>query len=328
MLHILNGGATEASLAQTSISGSRFSFKDVLIAGPAPAVNGSEWRRVRAEYLSQAYWIEFDKCEADLLRQEEVFASSSEHDEVILWFESDLFCQANLLYVLNWFAHKDVAARLSLICIGEFPGRPNFRGLGELDPPELASLFDQRIPVSPVQLELATRGWQAFTSPDPRALERLRQTETDSLPYLNDALRLQLARFPSTRNGLNRVESKALQLIDNGLVHFSELFPRLIDAEPLYGFGDWQFLHLLQRLTRGETPLLTSVNGDANRELSEVELPEQTFTITDAGKAVLHGTADSITLNGIDTWLGGVHLQGRTNIWRWDEATQKLRVSR
>ncbi|HKR59163.1 MAG TPA: DUF1835 domain-containing protein, partial [Pyrinomonadaceae bacterium] len=323
MLHILNGGSTEALLAQTSVAGSRFSFKDVLIAGPAPAVNDSEWRRVRVDYLAKAYGIEFDDCEADLLRQEEVFASSSEHDEVTLWFESDLFCQANLLYVLDWFAHKDVATRLSLICIGEFPGRPNFRGLGELNPPELASLFDQRIPVSPEQLELATRGWQAFRSPDPRALERLTQTETDVLPFLNGALRLQLARFPSTRNGLNLIESKALQLIDNGFVRFGDLFPRFIDAEPLYGFGDWQFWHLLQGLTRGETPLLTGGNADANQELSDPELPHQPFAITDAGRAVLKGAADFIDLNGIDTWLGGVHLQGQADIWRWDEDRQK-----
>src|SRR4030095_13617844 len=135
MLHILNGGATEAVLAQTAIAGTRFSFRDALIEGPASSVDGAEWRRLRAEHLVGAYDAEINKCEADLEQQEAVFASAAQHGEVTLWFEADLLCQLNLLYALNWFSRNDVApANISLICIGEFPGRPKLRGLGELSP--------------------------------------------------------------------------------------------------------------------------------------------------------------------------------------------------
>jgi len=34
---------------------------------------------------------------------------------------------------------------------------------------------------------------------------------------------------------------------------------------------------------------------------------------------VLAGKADHITLNGIDRWIGGVHLFGNQVPWRWDE---------
>jgi hypothetical protein len=51
---------------------------------------------------------------------------------------------------------------------------------------------------------------------------------------------------------------------------------------------------------------------------------EHVLAITDAGRAVLSGSADRVSLNGIDEWLGGVHLQGHANIWRWDEAQQRL----
>src|SRR5688500_12380055 len=98
MLHILNGETTEALLAQTAIPGERFSFRDALIAGPTPSIEGEEWRGVRANHLAHAYDVELEKCERDLARQEEVFASFAGHDEVTLWFESDLFCQVNLLY--------------------------------------------------------------------------------------------------------------------------------------------------------------------------------------------------------------------------------------
>ena len=317
MLHILNGEATEAVLAQTAISGDRFSFRDALIAGPAPAVNGTEWRRIRAAHLAEAYGVEVEKCESEFARQQAVFESFKDHDEVTLWFESDLFCQANLLYVLDWCAHRELGTKLSLICIGEFPGRSNFRGLGELTPPELASLFDKRVEVTSAQLKLAARAWQAYRSADPRELERLLQTDTSALPFISGALKLQLTRFPSVRNGLNRIESTGLQLLSEGFTRFIDLFPRFVAAEPDYGLGDAQFWNALQRLKLGPAPLLVD-------ESKGSAMFESAFAITDAGRSVLNGAVDCVTLNGIDEWLGGVHLQGHANIWRWDEVQAKL----
>ena len=317
MLHILNGESTEALLSQTAIGGDRFSFRDALIAGPAPAVNGSDWRRIRATHLAEAYGVEFEKCEDGFARQQQIFESFDNHEEVTLWFESDLFCQANLLYVLDWCAQRHPATKLSLICIGEFPGRPNFRGLGELTPPELASLFDKRSEITTGQLELAARAWQGYRSEDPRDLERLLQTDTSTLPFIDAALRLHLTRFPSDRNGLNRIESTGLELIAQGASRFVDLFSRFVAAEPNYGLGDAQFWNVLQQLKQGPSSL---VKIDGKQEA----MSESAFTITDAGKSVLSGVADRVTLNGIDEWLGGVHLQGHANIWRWDETRAKL----
>lgn len=325
MLHVLNGETTEAILSRTSIPGTRFSFRDALIAGPAPRINGTDWRRLRANHLADAYGVEVNKCEQDLARQDEVFASFTKHEEVTLWFESDLFCQTNLLYVLDWLAHHDLGDTiLSLICIGAFPGRQNFRGLGELEPGELASLFPQRKKVTREQLDLAVRAWQGYRASDPLELELLLQTDTAELPFLKRALQLHLARFPSVRNGLNRIESKALELTTDGLDKFKDLFPRFIDAEPDYGLGDAQFWNVLQRLTHGPQPLLLNSTGESVFATGTSSYAEQSFAITDAGAAVLRGASDSVNLNGIDEWLGGVHLVGRTDIWRWDDRREKL----
>lgn len=326
MLHILNGGATETTLARTSIPGSRFSFRDALIEGPAPAITGSEWRRLRVEHLMAAYGVEIEKCESDFQRQDEVFDSFKRHEEVTLWFESDLFCQLNLLFILDWCARHDLGnTTLSLICIGEFPGRPNFRGLGELDPDELASLFEQRVPVTQAVLILATQAWDAYRSKDPQKLEALVQSDNDDLPFLNSALKLHLARFPSVLNGLNRIENKALALIAAGAVSFGDLFPRFIESEADYGLGDSQFWNSLQRLTQGASPLLLNGHRERQKPITMPANPfQETFAITEAGAAVISGAADQIELNGIDYWLGGVHLQTPANIWRWDETTEQL----
>jgi hypothetical protein len=325
MLHILNGGATETTLAQTTVPGSRFSFCDVLIEGPTPAINGSDWRRLRVQHLASAYGIEVDECELNFEQQEEVFTSFNRHDEVTLWFEADLFCQLNLLFVLDWFARRELGeTRLSLICIGEFPGRPNFRGLGELNPDELASLFEKRNIVSQETLQLAAHAWEAYRSYNPQSLEQLLRAETSALPFLRKATELHLARFPSIRNGLNRVENVTLELIAAGAVQFGDLFPRFIEREPEYGFGDAQFWNSVQRLTQGPSPLL--INAGAAQQIKTMpDVPgEESFAITEAGGALMKGTADQINLNGIDYWLGGVHLQTPANLWRWDEEKERL----
>jgi hypothetical protein len=51
------------------------------------------------------------------------------------------------------------------------------------------------------------------------------------------------------------------------------------------------------------------------------------FEITEFGKEVLAGEEDFVRRNGIDYWLGGVHLVGREAHWRWDEGAQQLLVS-
>ncbi|MDP2322319.1 MAG: RNA polymerase subunit sigma, partial [Acidobacteriota bacterium] len=45
--------------------------------------------------------------------------------------------------------------------------------------------------------------------------------------------------------------------------------------------------------------------------------------LTADGRRVLAGTADQVALNGIDRWLGGVHVTPDT-LWRWDDARGTL----
>ena len=109
MLHILNGGSTEETLRLTDVDGEFFSFRDALIDGPTPAnVDAATWRHVRAEHLSSGYGADFEECEKSLLEQEQTLNSSSAHDEVVLWFEHDLFCQLNLLYLLDWYSSANL----------------------------------------------------------------------------------------------------------------------------------------------------------------------------------------------------------------------------
>ena len=327
MLHIHNGESSAHTLSQSVIGGEQFAFRDALIAGPTPGgLTSEDWRRIRAQHLSDAYGVDNQECKRDLLEQEETLASFPDHEEVVLWFEHDLFCQVNLIYLLDWFSQRDLGkAKLSLICIDTFSGIQNFRGLGQLNADQLASLFGSRHEVTPAEMELAAAAWDAYCSPDPTTIETLLRSDTAALPFLRAALGCHLARFPSVRNGLGRIENCGLELIHSGLKEFGRLFQKFGDDEPVYGLGDFQFWVALKRLSDAREPLLDLTNRSAtNGKLDSDKVRQIAFEITEKGKAVLKGEADFVAMNGIDLWLGGVHLSEKDKLWRWDEHKQRL----
>ncbi len=327
MFHIHNGDCSADIARKSTIPGEHLAWREALIEGPTPAgVTGEQWRSLRAQHLTEFYGVDLGEAESRLRAQEEKLASYAEHNEVVLWFEHDLFCQTNLLYLLNWFAERNLGnKKLSLICIGEFPGRPNFRGLGELSPEQMASLFDGRHEVSNAEKTLASAAWQAYSSPDPTAIQTLLETDTSAMPFLKPALQLHLERFPFVSNGLGRIQNRGLEFIHDGVRSFVDLFPRFGDAEPTYGLGDAQFWNTLRRMSEAQEPLLNIKNGNtSDPKLTSENVHQMSFEITEAGDAVLNAQADFVEMNGIDTWLGGVHLLGRTDLWRWDDQAQKL----
>ena len=329
MLHIHNGDSSAGIAKQTSLPGEHIAWREALVEGPTPpGLSVDDWCSVRANHLAKAYNRNVDDCLTDLRDQQQQLSAFSEREEVVLWFEHDLFCQINLLYLLNWFHSRDLSkTRLSLIFIGEFPGIENFRGLGELTPDQMASLFDRRCDVTDVELALAAEAWAAYCSPDPTAIVDLLGKDTSPLPFLRKAMRLHLSRFPSVRNGLSRVGEIALELIANGDHNFMQIFPRFWQSAPRYGLGDAQVWNEMKRMIDVKTPLLTVTGIEDLRRAGVSELKQAEFGVTEAGAAVLAGKAHFVELNGIDLWLGGAHLS-EANLWQWDQDRGRLSSGR
>jgi len=325
MLHIHNGDSTAGTARKADLPGEHLAWREALVCGPTPSgLSDDDFKQVRARHLSQAYGIEGEDCEKELREQQEALMLFCEHAEVVLWFEHDLFCQVHLIYLLNWFAKREFGkTTLSLICIDNFPGIDDFRGLGQLDETQLASLFRQRRKISAAQLNLGSKAWQAYSSSDPSEIESLLVEDMEALPFLKSALFKHLERFPSVRDGLGHDARLCLELVADGQAEFKALFPAFGKREPLYGFGDAQVFLELKSLTKGPHPLLTINDGNLT-VMDSGQLLRTSFQITDQGKAVLNGDEDSVRLNGIDLWLGGVHLQGNEAAWRWDEDHQRL----
>jgi hypothetical protein len=326
MLHIHNGDSAAGAAKKAAIPGEHLAWREALVCGPVPrGLSADEFRRVRAEHLASAYGVSIGKCERELRAQEDALSAFSDHEEVVLWFEHDLFCQVQLIYLLDWFAQHELGStKLSLVCISEFPGVEYFHGLGQLNEAQLASLFPRRQEVSESQLQLGSKAWQAYSSPNPADLLSLMALDLSAMPFLERAFIKHLQRFPSTENGLGRIGNVGLGLIASGFQRFRSLFPAFVSRESEYGFGDAQLYLELKQLAKAPAPLVTVSSSVKGRSTDAAEILLSTFVLTDVGKAVLDRKDDFVRRNGIDAWVGGVHLQGHESDYRWEEDAQEL----
>jgi hypothetical protein len=316
-LHVSNGDATD--LPGTGLAARVLYWRDALHEGPVPAVDADELRRVRASFLTGA--DADDRAEGEAMFAERDRALAANRDgEYVLWFEADLYDQLQIIQILDRLAGLDVPAeRITLICIGEYPGIARFGGLGELSAAQLRELPATNVPIrlTPAALGLAARAWSAFTADTPDGLAGVAATRSPELRFLGEAFDRLGREYPSTRDGLALTERRVLAAAAGGAADAGTAFVRAAGRETRPYLGDTWCFALIERLARASVPLLTGPGAEPVGRHTPLAL-------TAAGAAVLTGEADHVRLNGIDRWIGGVHLRGTDPRWRWDEGTEEV----
>ena len=176
-LHVTNGDSAGNTLRQTSLGGAVLPWQDVLHAGPVPAGPRRELLQARAAFLAECGWGSRQAILSLLERRDrQLVRALQDREQVVLWFEHDLYDQLQLLDVLGLAA--TAGGLPELIVVGSFPGRPAFRGLGELTAGELETLWPQRVPASPDVSAAAAAAWDALRRSDPSALAVSAQADT------------------------------------------------------------------------------------------------------------------------------------------------------
>jgi len=319
MLHVTNGDHAVTQLRAAGIEGDVLPWRDVLHDGPVPdGLSEEELRAVRADFIAGDGSAARETIQREFAERDASLERFRDHDEVVLWFEHDLYDQLQLLQLLDWFSGRPLGrTRLTQVASDQY--------LGLMEPDEMRRRFAGREPVRPEQIALGREAWAAFRAPDPRALERLiarGDAALRPLPFLRAALRRHLEELPDTRSGLSRIERQALEAIAAGAAPLREVYPAAHHRrEDAIYLGDSSFANYLEALSGEETPLVTFDDGSRVRRSAgddDRAFWERRVVLTDAGRAVLAGAEDRVRLLGIDRWLGGVHLYGHEVPWRWD----------
>ncbi len=325
-LHVTNGESAGNTLRQTSLGGAVLPWQDVLHEGPVPAGARRELLRTRAAFLSGCGWGGRQALLSSLERRDrQLIEALQDRQQVVLWFEHDLYDQLQLLDVLSVAAAA--AGMPELIVAGSFPGKPSFRGLGELTADQLETLWPARVQATPDALGAAVTAWDAFRSPEPSALAACAAQDIPALPFLAPALRRLLEELPAPQDGLSGTERRAVQAIAAGAAQPVAAFRAAQDLEAAPFVGDTWFFRTLAVLGGGESRLIETLAGEplpAAPPLGDAHVfGALTLKLTPVGERVLQQTADRVTLLGVDRWVGGTHITPST-AWRWDPATQLL----
>jgi hypothetical protein len=320
-LHVTNGDIVVDLLRRAGLARDALAWVDALHEGPVPAGLGdAELRRARAEFLAAADGVAAAEV-AGRLEARDRALDANRDGGYLLWFEADLYDQLQIAQVLTALGGLGVApGRVTLVCVGEYPGVAHFGGLGQLEPEQLPGLLDTAaVRLTAGAFDLAAAAWAALRAEDPGGLDRIAASRSPELRFLGDAYDRLRREYPSTRDGLSLTERRILAATAEGPgpVPAGTVFARVGEREPRPFLADLFCFRAMDRLAGVRVPLLAADPDGPVAAATRLRL-------TGAGRAVLAGEADHVALNGVDRWVGGVHLQGPEARWRFDEGTESI----
>lgn len=289
LLHITNGDILTNRLGSMDLKGDIITWREMLCEGRTLTNVGSEtfWK-TRFEFLNKNYKVSKSWFIEKTLKEYRSLCNHKQQDQIVLWFEYDLFCQVNMLAVISWLKTHRKYAHITLVCSGKEDETDKLYGLGELSDEKLMELYENRIELSQDDIEYADYVWQLYCSDNPIRLENLTDFNNYQFNYLSGAIKAHLKRFPTIRNGLNEVENHLLQLsVDKKPKTKKELLKTVLENQGLYGFGDTQYERIISTLK----PLYTSFNP---------------VRLSKKGKEILEGqTSYYACIQDNDAYLGG-----------------------
>ena len=279
--------------------GTYLPWRDVLHEGPIPPGTLPEVTLVRGQYLGKMFGNGI-KTVYEMQKRDEVIARCAEFDEIVLWFEHDLYDQLQLLQILEFLSSQRLASgRVQLVQSDDF--------LGLLSPEELLAMQSKRRPVNAAMYSRASAVWNALREPTPLPLFELAKARTPELKHLGAAMLRLFEEFPSPRTGLGRTQTQIVQTVTEGSSRRNDIFRLAQAQEEAVYLGDTVFFAYLEELCESPAPLLMHFDDG--------------FAATPLAQPVLAGEVDWLQRHPIDRWIGGVHLKGAA-VWRWDSATK------
>lgn len=253
-IHVLNGDNTAQIIAESSIEGAMIVWREMLCEGPLHKDVGSDafWTKRYAFFEGEVGITKleyFDKTIKEIVKLEDL----SGCNEVVLWYEYDLFCQINLLalcvYLLKSY-RKNI--NYYLVCTGKVEGKDQLQSLSNFSPMEYENLYRNKAKLTKKDLLFAEECWDVYVKNKETELEQFDFSKNPKFQYLQQAIRQHLKRLPG-ENGLNQIENKILETINFKAISKNEIVKNLMiwqQDHTVYGFGDLQYFLHLKRLEK------------------------------------------------------------------------------
>lgn len=251
-LHILNGDSSLELFKKINLPGDTMVWREMLSEGRSGySVGSSEFWKARKSFFAEEINVTSEEYETGVISEFKKIESPDLFDEIILWFEYDLFCQINLMAILSYLKGKSNNSTISLICVGKFPDSERLLGLGQLSIDTFGGLFDKRSIVQKADMNFADEIWKIYNTGDHSKLSDVIKNCPDLFEYLPAAIDGHLKRFPRSQNGLTGIENKILQLISetpDGMP-LKHVIRALLISDQVYGLGDMVYMNYVKKLS-------------------------------------------------------------------------------
>ena len=326
--HITNDEQTVGLLRKAGMKGLYLAWKDPLYEGPVSKDNLELRTSSRADYFAQQGWGDKQSLLAHFQGRNSQLQQISRYKKVSLWFDRNMYNQLQLIELLDCLSQSpDIP--LFMIDVSTIAHRENLRNLEKLSVADIKSLYHDETEITVNQLSIAIDAWRCFAAPDPRYLLQFRRQDMSTMPFLFDAIKRLQQQYPSTLNGLSRTQRQILDVVDGyPEISVQNAFEKVQAMEESPFLSGAMFWMVLKELSRCEVPALEIWQQEDAKTSSSQQNVEELFPIcclkiTATGKEVLRYHLDWLQINGINRWVGGVHLQDG-NIWRYAPKRRQL----
>ena len=252
VLHILNGDSTASTLKHTTIEGDIIVWREMLCEGLiCKEVGSDEFWLKRYAFFKNEVGIDkleyYDKIIKEIVKLKDI----SYYEEVVLWFEYDLFCQVNLMALCTYLLENyRKSVTYYLVCTGKEKGKEQLQTLSDYDAESYLKLLEKRVKLSRSKLLFAKQCWEIYVENNPEKLNTFNFSKYSTFPYFQKAINQHLERFPKA-NGLNQIQQKILEVIDTGNMNKNQIVNEMLiwqSMKTVYGFGDLQYSLYLDKL--------------------------------------------------------------------------------
>ncbi len=289
LLHITNGDGFSQNIRELYIPGDIIVWREMLCEGPTQAnLDTADFINLRKNFLKKTYNISSEDYENQFLEELNKLTTANGYDEIVLWFEFDLFSHINMLAVISHLLENKKNIPVNLVCSKRLKNEKEFSPLSQLPLKYLKNHYEARIHLNQDDLETAALMWQLYNGNNPQKLISHIKKKTN-FEYLSSCIRAHIERVPNAVTGINSLEHNVLKLIENNnITSRNHLIGYVLEYQGYFGSGEMQVQRMIDRLR-------IFYNVDVNG-----------VSLTDDGKHALNSEKNFYQDLKNDDYFGGV----------------------
>ena len=237
-IHVLAGDALAENFKNADIEGETVVCRECLIEGDLQAEKLEAFWRARAAFINETYDADENSYLENVAGEFEKMLALAGKNAVNLWFEYELFCQANMWFCLSLLEKKKDAEiyRVAPVVRKE---DEIWKGFGGLTGEDLEKCFERRVKFTDADILLGKNLWEAYRAKDFDKLKQLSQTRSECFPKLEEVCQAEIEKQFRPKNTLQKI-------VAGGETEFNKIFEAFAREEGVYGFGDAQVKRILE----------------------------------------------------------------------------------